>query len=116
MNVVQVGRPVADNTNVVQFKRDLLTTNPQANEPQPHPGRRPTIKLTIKEHECNDLAIEALTRDQGVYQRGGKLVRIRQEATKRGGIERFGSPTIAPIPPATIREVLTKHGAFWKFS
>jgi hypothetical protein len=44
-------------------------------------GNRPRIVISTEEHEVNAQAVEALTRDTGIYQRGGMLVRVVRDAS-----------------------------------
>ncbi|MCC7406683.1 MAG: hypothetical protein IT442_01335 [Phycisphaeraceae bacterium] len=81
------------------------------------PGDRPTILIDTEEHRVVGEAIAALTVDPDVYQRGAILVRVVRDPTlqPRDGIVRCqGSPTIQSLPPANLRERLTRHATFVK--
>ncbi len=89
---------------------------PDGTEPVPHRGTVPTILIGPDEHRVNDAAIEALTRDDAVFQRAGSLVTIRRvEAMVSRGLKRQpGTPTITAIPPATLRELMTRNARWAK--
>jgi hypothetical protein len=71
---------------------------------------RPEIIITTDEHEVNQLAVAALVRDEGIYQRGGLLVRIVRDASPAAkGIRRPFSPRIEPLPNAILRERLAAN-------
>jgi hypothetical protein len=71
---------------------------------------RPQIVITTLEHEVNAQAVEALTGDPDVYQRGGQLVRIVRDASPAAhGIRRPFAPRIEAFPPALLRERLAAN-------
>lgn len=76
--------------------------------------RKPTIVLGTDEYRVNDEAIKALSDPEAapeVYQRGNLLVRTLRtpKAGKQSRIDRpEGTPRIAVVPGAFIRELLTR--------
>jgi hypothetical protein len=81
---------------------------------EPDATDRPAITISTEEHEVNDAAVAALTHDEGVYQRGGFLVRVVRDGSPAAkGIRRPFAPRIEPLPPATLRERLAAN-AQWK--
>ncbi len=71
---------------------------------------RPVIIITTDEHLVNDEAVAALSRDPGVYQRGGLLVRIVRDASPAAkGIRRPLAPRIEALPQAMLRERLSAN-------
>jgi len=74
---------------------------------------RPVILLTTDEADINDQAIAHIAKDENLFQRGGELVQIIRQRTADDGIRRAsGSPTIARMPEATLRERLTRKIQF----
>jgi hypothetical protein len=68
---------------------------------------RPVITVTTEEHEVNEQAVQALTRDPTIYQRYGLLVRVVRDDSPAGkGIRRPFAPRIEALPPALVRERL----------
>ncbi|MCL2646145.1 MAG: hypothetical protein FWD61_03955, partial [Phycisphaerales bacterium] len=62
-------------------------------------------------------ALQALTADPGVYQRGGMLMRVIRDQQPDDGILRApGSPTIQSLPPANLRERMTRCATFSKLN
>jgi hypothetical protein len=106
-----------------------------ANDAQPRAScsSYPTIKLSPNLADVVDEAVSALAaraRELGVYQRGHELVHVsaisleeaeasRVVSTDGDGQRRrelvAGTPTIFPLAPATLREVLTRVARFEKF-
>jgi hypothetical protein len=79
-------------------------------------GDRPEIVISTEEHAVIDAAVAALSVEPEVFQRGNALVTILRDASriKREKIHRSkGSPRIAPLPNARLRELMTKTAA-WK--
>jgi hypothetical protein len=75
------------------------------------------IPVTTKEHVVNDAAVEALRRDDSLYQRGGLLVHVVRimRAEEASGIYRpAGSPRIVTVPAALLRERLTRVAKYVK--
>jgi hypothetical protein len=71
---------------------------------------RPRIIITTEELEVNDAAVSALAREQGIYQRGGILVRVvRDFSPAANGIRRALAPRIEPLPPPLLRERLAAN-------
>lgn len=69
---------------------------------------RPVL-LGTDEHRCIREAIEGLARDVEIYQRGRTLVRVTREVQPDDGVIRAsGSAAINTLPPATLRERLTR--------
>jgi hypothetical protein len=81
---------------------------------QPHPqAGRPSITITVEEHEVNEQAVAALAADPSVFQRGGVLVRVvRDDSPAARGIRRPFAPRIDPLPAALLRERLAA-AAHW---
>jgi hypothetical protein len=76
------------------------------NKPKRTSGR-PTITVTTEEHEVNAEAVEALTTDESIYQRGAMLVHVvRDVSPAANGIRRPFTPRIEPLPPPLLRERL----------
>jgi hypothetical protein len=74
---------------------------------------RPVITITTEEHQVNAAAACALARDEGVYQRGGILVRVVRDASPAaGGIRRPLAPRIEMLPAPLLRERLAAN-AHW---
>jgi len=74
---------------------------------------RPSITVTVEEHEVNAEAAAALGRDDSIYQRGGALVRVVRDASPAaGGIRRPFAPRIEALPPAVLRERLAANARF----
>jgi hypothetical protein len=79
---------------------------PDGREPKKTRGR-PTITVTPEEHEVNAEAVEALTTDESIFQRGGMLVRVVRDVSPAAkGIRRPFAPRIEPLPPPLLRERL----------
>jgi hypothetical protein len=74
---------------------------------------RPRILITTEEDQVNDQAVEALTRDRTLYQRGGWLVRVtRDDSPSRHGVRRPFAPRIEPLPRPVLQERLAA-AALW---
>jgi hypothetical protein len=76
---------------------------------------RPTIIIGTDEYRVNDEAIGALAGMKNLYHRGGNLVRcLRAEPNDSPVIVRRdpGSPVIRPLPPPSLRELMT-YAAQW---
>jgi hypothetical protein len=66
--------------------------------------------VTTEEHEVNEAAVAALVREEGIYQRGGILVRVvRDDSPAANGIRRALAPRIEPLPPPLLRERLAAN-------
>lgn len=79
--------------------------------------RRPEIEVTPDEHLVNDQAVDALSRDKSIFQRGGALVLILYDQGKKTlkGITRpANTPRIASLREASLRERLTAVARFVK--
>jgi hypothetical protein len=78
---------------------------------------RPTVEITVKEHEVNDQAIAALSADPDLYQRGNLLVRVLREEPRPDDMDTGrdpGSLAITTIHTATLRERLAKYASWIK--
>lgn len=64
---------------------------------------RPLIEISTAEWAVVDSACLALANDPEIFQRGGRLVRISESSS---------SYKIEELPPATLRERLTRYGRF----
>ncbi len=79
-------------------------------------GDRPQILIDTNEHRVVCETIVALTADPDIYQRGNMLVRVIRSTHPRDGIIRArGSATIGALPPANLRERMTRFAIFTKF-
>ncbi len=77
---------------------------------------RPTIVVDTEEHRVVCETVTALAADADAYQRGGMLVRVVRDSQPQDGITRSnGSATISALPPASLRERMTKFATFTKF-
>jgi len=87
-------------------------------EPRPLTGdERPIILIDTNEHRVVCETIEALTADSDIYQRGGILVRVLRSRHRRDGITRArGSATTSALPPANLRERMTRFATFVKYN
>lgn len=71
---------------------------------------RPCITISTEEHEVNAQAVAALARDNGVFQRGGLLVRVVRDVSPAAkGIRRPFAPRIETLPPPLLRERLAAN-------
>ncbi len=76
-------------------------------------GKKPAIRVGTNEMLVVDMAVVALANRCEVFHRGGCLVHVVREEVKARGIVRPPSaPTIQPVAPARIREVLS-DAATW---
>ena len=74
---------------------------------------KPTILIDTNEHRVVSETVDALSADPDIYQRGGMLVRVLRDQQHVDGIVRTkGSATIAALPPACLRERMTKVASF----
>jgi hypothetical protein len=70
-------------------------------------SERPIVEITVDEKTVNDAAVAALALDPAVFKRGGALVHIVPADGNEKTIWRpKGSPTIAALPVAVLREHL----------
>ena len=82
----------------------------------PAPDGKSTILIDTNEHRVVCETVAALTADPDIYQRGGMLVRVLRDSQPLDGITRCnGSATITALPPACLRERMTKFASFTKF-
>jgi hypothetical protein len=76
-----------------------------------HVDDRKEITITTEEHLVNAAAVSCLADDDGIYQRGGMLVRIVRDLSPASkGIRRPLSPRIEPLPCPLLRERLAANG------
>lgn len=82
----------------------------------PAPGQV-TILIDTAEHRVVAETVAALAADPDLYQRGGMLVRVLRDTQPKDGVTRpTGSPTIQALPPANLRERMTRFATFTKFN
>ena len=73
----------------------------------------PTIMVTVDERAVVDQAVEALAREQSLYQRGLVLVHVITNARKPRGVERPDeAPRVSPVQHARLREMMSST-ALW---
>ena len=94
--------------------------SPQAEtptEPRPLTGdERPIILIDTNEHRVVCETITTLAADPDIYQRGSILVRVLRSRHPRDGITRArGSATTGALPPANLRERMTRFATFAKY-
>jgi len=78
---------------------------------------RPTILIDTEEHRVVSETVAAMTADEGIFQRGGILVRVMRDHPPNDGIKRpLGSPTIQSMPSANLRERMTRFASFTKLN
>ena len=82
------------------------------------PEELPSIHIDVDEHRVISESIVALTADPQLYQRGNVLVRVLREKHDNddGVIRPEGSAIITEVPSANLRERLTRHALFTKYS
>jgi hypothetical protein len=101
---------------VLQAIADARTWEPRSLDGKANDGR-PEIEVTPEEREVNDLAVQALSRDATLFQRGGVLVHIlrdHSERTVRGITRPANSARIVVIKEASLRERLSAVARFMK--
>jgi hypothetical protein len=84
---------------------------------RPVPPEQVPIYLSADEYRVNDAAVRALARHPEVFQRGGALVQVvRQDQDSADGPIRraAGTPVIAALPAALVRDRLTVVARFLK--
>ncbi|WP_157469121.1 hypothetical protein [Gemmata sp. SH-PL17] len=90
---------------------ELVAELGRAAEPPPR-RERPEIVVTTEEHVVNDAAADALAGADGIYQRGGQLVRVLRldEPTPSGAAVRVpaDATVIRELGPALLREQFTR--------
>lgn len=77
-----------------------------------HVSDRREIIVGTDEYRVTDEAITALAHDPGIFHRAGMLVQVVANETemKQVSVRRaYNHPFIRELPPATLRESLTKH-------
>ena len=115
------GKDLRDYLTDGHLYQDLLSLA-DSSEPVPATGAdaagedyRPVIVLTTDEHLMNDEAVEALSKDETLYQRGGILVRVCNEETVDGSVIRSQvAPRIVQVQLPTLRELLSANARFVK--
>ncbi len=71
---------------------------------------RAIVYVSHKEDVVNDQAAKALASYPGLYQRGGELVQVIEDASPAAGTTRHRlRPRIRPLSPPTLREILAKQ-------
>ncbi len=70
------------------------------------------VLLGADEHRVNDEVTEQLAGDRTVYQRGGELVRVLIETPPQDGPRLSTTPRIESIPPAALRDVISRRVQF----
>lgn len=79
------------------------------------PEERPEVVISTEEHEVIDRFVATLKREPTVYQRGSMLVRVCRDTVKDRGFRRPpNAPRITPVPPARLREILTRRARIVK--
>jgi hypothetical protein len=77
---------------------------------------RARVVIDADEHRVVNETVEALKPDDAIFHRGGALVRVIVDAPPSELVRRqAGSPTIALLPPAALRERMTKFIEFTQF-
>lgn len=86
---------------------EIVTTEQVAEWETTRKGNLPEIVVTTDEPKVVDAAVKAITAEPNLYQRGGQLVHIVENAEPPPGIERpKGAPRIAILRHARLREVM----------
>lgn len=76
----------------------------------------PKITITTKRHLVVDDAVQSLSAEESVFQRGHMLVTILRDPLKSKVIQRpVGSPRITLLPNPTLGELLTKNANWCKW-
>lgn len=74
---------------------------------------RTRVRIDPDEHRVVSQTIEALGQDQTIFHRGGALVRVIREHGAGDGVHRAsGSAAITSLPPASLRERMTRFVQF----
>ena len=95
---------------------DDLPQLPEDFVDEPFVGERPVIRLSTEIHDVITQACAALANDRNVFTRGPILVDIvRATKADEDSFVPAGGPRIRTIPPATMRERLTRCAIFEKF-
>lgn len=82
-----------------------------------HVNARPTILIDTEEYRVVTETIAALTADPDLYQRGSVLVRVIRDCQPTDSIIRSdGCMTIQAVPPANLRERMTRFATFIKLN
>ncbi len=77
-------------------------------------NNRPYVLVTPDQEQVVDQAVQALASSEGMYQRGGALVRIEQNAHPPKGISRAAdAPSIGVLPQPTLSEKLAT-AIYWE--
>ena len=75
---------------------------------------RHSVRVGTDEYRVNDEVIEQLACNRTIYQRGGELVRVSLETQLDDGPRVSTSPRIEAIPPAALRDLITRQVQFLK--
>ncbi len=73
------------------------------------------VVISHDEHRVVTETISYLSADDGLFHRGGTLVRVIREPSSETVNRTAGSPTIAFVPQANLRDRMTKHVEFTQF-
>ncbi|WLD10874.1 hypothetical protein [Planctellipticum variicoloris] len=73
-----------------------------------------SVLITTEEHEAVARVSSNLHRLPGIYQRGGRLVRVIEIFGSEHGIDRFGTPAVQDYPQSVLRTDVTKICDFVK--
>lgn len=94
-----------------------LVESAREGPPPPRACDRPNVFIDTEEHRVVAETIAALTADSDLYQRGSVLVRVVRDHQPSDGILRSrGSATIQALPPANLRERITRVATFTKLN
>jgi hypothetical protein len=76
---------------------------------------RPIIHITTEENVVTDAAVQALGRDDSLFQRAGRLVHVvRDESRLAGFVRAPNAPRIVELPRAGLRERMVETAAWRK--
>ena len=80
-------------------------------------GGRVVVKVSTDEHAVTNQAVAALARNADVYQRSGSLVHVVLDSRSKSTVSRPpGTPQIAQIQPARLRELLAEQIDFQRWN
>jgi hypothetical protein len=80
-------------------------------------GVRPEIVISTELDQVVEKAVQALSKDPDVYQRGGRLTSVRRDLPEIQGFERpQNSPVIVDTPKPVVTLLLAKNAAWMKTS
>lgn len=98
-----------------RIERERAAAEPPAGLVDDPEDKRPIVKITTNEHDVACKTIDKLKADDAIFKRGTILVRVLDERDPDddSGIKRSAaSPTIGVLPPASLRERMTKYARF----